>query len=98
MDKEQLIWLQGTLSAQAYMLELLLAKLVMDEPDKAKALDLISATAQDALRFRMLVPSLEPQPNDHLRVQAAAVRCVADICDRARAAMGIPEAGAGDGA
>lgn len=83
-ENTELIWLQGALTAQGYMLELLLGAKVADLKSPVDQIERMRAALQKQIRFDMQVPPMTDPTADHLAIQKAAALHLDDMLDRIR--------------
>lgn len=74
LDKDQAEWLQGALTAQGYLLELILVGFLRQtaNPSPLEMLELFRDAIQKQIRFDMTVPPTGDPHADHLAIQQAA--------------------------
>jgi hypothetical protein len=80
IDRES--WLQGVLTAQGYLLEVLLGAQLAAMPNPAGALEQARAALQTQIRFDMHIPPHGQPQTDHLAIQSAASAHLDEIFDR----------------
>jgi hypothetical protein len=98
MNDAELNWLRGALTAQGYLLELLLGAQLLRPGDPAENLQRARNALDKQMRFDMRVPPTDTPPAQFAAIQTAALTHLHEMLDRVGTQIaGKPPASGGAG-
>lgn len=84
LSKDQEQWLLGALTAQGYLLELLIGAQFRHRPSPLAELEAARIAIQKQIRFDMRVPPTDNPHADHLAIQQSAATHLDEMFDRVK--------------
>ena len=90
------IWIQGAITAQGYLLEVLMANNLRAHPQPLQAANDVLGAIRRLIQHEMTVPPTDDPRADHLAIQTAALKHWDELCERIKTHLELP-ADTGDG-
>ena len=98
INDDQLVWLQGAITAQGYLIEILLGANLVRQGNRSplELLEAARSAIQQQVKFDMSVPPTDHPRADHLAIQTSASEHVDELLDRVKTAL-VKRAASGGG-